>query len=203
MDNKPNRIVVIGASAGGLQAVTEVLAQLTTKMDIAVFVVLHVAQNAMGDLLVQRIQKQTAFTCKIAVHNEEIKTQHVYMAVADSHLVIKEGKMVLGDGPQENRWRPSIDVLFRSAAAAYNARTIGIILTGLLTDGTAGMQAVKRCGGITIVQDPREAEYPDMPLSVISNMEVDYCVPLSDIGTILFEKSDGDVASRLMCRMIF
>jgi two-component system, chemotaxis family, protein-glutamate methylesterase/glutaminase len=87
--------------------------------------------------------------------------------------------------PQENRWRPSIDVLFRSGAAAYDGRTIGIILTGMLDDGTAGMSAIKRCGGTCIVQDPNEAEYPDMPLSVLKQIDVDYCIPLSEMGGII------------------
>ncbi|HEX8461998.1 MAG TPA: chemotaxis protein CheB, partial [Segetibacter sp.] len=92
--------------------------------------------------------------------------------------IIKDGEIQLGNGPAENRWRPSIDVLFRSAAAHYSNRVIGIVLTGFLNDGVAGMSAIKRSGGFTIVQDPDEAEYPDMPLAVLDNMEVDYTVSL-------------------------
>ncbi len=100
-------------------------------------------------------------------------------------MLIKKDRIVLGGGPEENRWRPSIDVLFRSAAAAYSTRVIGIILTGSLDDGTSGMLAIKRSGGITIVQDPNEAEYPDMPLSVVDNMDVDYCISLANMWAII------------------
>jgi two-component system chemotaxis response regulator CheB len=96
-------------------------------------------------------------------------------------LLVSNNKLLLGGGPQENRWKPSIDVLFRSAAVAFRERCIGIILTGLLNDGTAGMYAIKRCGGVTIIQDPKEAEFPEMPLSVLENIDVDYCLTLEKI----------------------
>jgi hypothetical protein len=108
-------------------------------------------------------------------------------AAANHHLLVKKNKIILGSGPEENRWRPSIDVLFRSAAVAYNTRAIGVVLTGSLDDGTNGMDAIKRSGGITIVQDPNEAEYPDMPLSVLNAMEVDHCIPLSQMGDVIFD----------------
>jgi two-component system chemotaxis response regulator CheB len=108
-------------------------------------------------------------------------------------MVIKKGQVIIGQGPAENRWRPSIDVLFRSAAAAYSTRVIGIILTGMLNDGTSGMSAVKRSGGICIVQDPNKAEFPDMPLSVLNSMEVDYCLELSKMGAVLKKLTDRTV----------
>jgi two-component system, chemotaxis family, protein-glutamate methylesterase/glutaminase len=170
----------------------ELTAQLTNKIDAAVIVVLHIAHLHSGEALVQRLQKNSFFTCKFANDGEIIQSGYLYMAVPDKHLLLKEDKIVLGQGPPENRWRPSIDALFRSAAANYNSKVIGIILTGLLQDGTAGMQAIKRSGGTCIVQDPDEAEYPDMPLSVINNMKVDYCVSLQAMGAILAEKTkDG------------
>jgi two-component system, chemotaxis family, protein-glutamate methylesterase/glutaminase len=189
MVNEPKFIVVVGASAGGLNAVIELAAQLTLEMDMAVFVVLHLSHLSASELLVARLQKNSAFTCKTAEHGEPIQSRHLYFAVPDKHLLLKEGKVLLGEGAMENRWRPSIDVLFRSAAAAYDGRTIGIVLSGLMQDGTAGMQAIQLCGGTTIVQDPGEAEYPDMPLSVMEAIKVDYSVPLSRMGDILLEKS--------------
>lgn len=101
------------------------------------------------------------------------------------HLLVKKGIIILGRGPEEKRWRPSIDVLFRSAAVAYNTRAIGVVLTDMLDDGTTGMLAIKRSGGSCIVQDNNEAEYPDMPLSVLNNMEVDYCFPLAEMGEVI------------------
>ncbi len=99
--------------------------------------------------------------------------------------MVKGQKLILGGGPEENRFRPSIDVLFRSAGVVYSSYVIGIILSGLLDDGTSGMWAIKRSGGICIVQDPEEAEYPDMAQSVINNMEVDYIIKLKDIGNLI------------------
>lgn len=187
--SQPKFVVVVGASAGGLNSVIEVCAQLNDRIDVAILLVLHLTKVSVGDIIVSRIQTNTSFNCKLAEDGDEIKRHHIYMAIPDKHLLVKNGKIKLGDGPVENRWRPSIDVLFRSAAAAYDSRTIGVILSGLLQDGTSGMLAIKRSGGTCIVQDPNEAEYPDMPLNVLNNMEVDFCVPLEEIGAILEEKS--------------
>lgn len=184
----PKYIVVAGASAGGLNSVIELSAQLKEGMDMAMFVVLHLSPQSAADILIERIQRSTPFKCEVAEHNKTIKSGHIYLAPSDNHLLVKNGKILLGFGPPENRWRPSIDVLFRSAAAAYDGRVIGIILSGLLHDGTSGMIAIKRCGGTCIVQDPSQAEYPDMPQSVLDNVEVDYCLKLEQMGAVLAEK---------------
>lgn len=185
----PKFIIVIGASAGGLQSVIELMAQVTDEMNAAVFVVLHTPSTGYSDVIIQRLQKNAVFTCKMAEHDEVIRPRHFYLAVPDRHLILKRGKILLGQGPVENRWRPSIDVLFRSAAVAYDGRVIGVILTGLLEDGTTGMQIIKECGGTCIVQDPTEAEYPDMPKSVLRYVQVDYCTTLQRIAIILQEKA--------------
>jgi len=114
-----------------------------------------------------------------------IENGHIYIAPPNEHLVLTSDQIVVGYGPRENSWRPSIDVLFRSAAATYNSQVIGIIMTGFLNDGTSGMMAVKQSGGVAIVQDPNEAEVPDMPLSVLNNMEVDYSIGLSRMSETL------------------
>jgi two-component system chemotaxis response regulator CheB len=190
---EPKYIVTIGASAGGLHSVIELMAGLTEETDAAVFVVLHTPNIAFGDLVIQRLQKNTVFTCKVAEHEEAIQKKHLYLAAPDKHLIVKRGRILLGEGATENRWRPSIDVLFRSAAVAYDGRAIGVVLTGMLEDGTAGMEFIKQCGGTCIVQDPNEAEYPDMPLSVLKHVEVDYCTTLQKISTILDEKSKNGI----------
>ncbi len=182
-------IIVIGASAGGLQAISRVLQTINPALDTTVFVVLHVARNSNGGVLVQHLQKQTPFKCKIADDGEIIRSKHVYIARPDFQTLVTPKVIRVIKGPHENRWRPSIDVLFRSAAASFNSKTIGIILTGLLDDGTAGMSAIKRCGGICIVQEPEEAEFADMPTSVLNHVEVDYRVPIADIGYILDDMS--------------
>jgi two-component system chemotaxis response regulator CheB len=183
----PSFITVIGASAGGVDALGELLAQLPEDIDNAIFVVLHLSSRGIADFLSAKLQHLTPLPCKVAKDGARIERGHIYIAPADSHLVIKNGMMKVVNGPVENRWRPSINVLFRSAAVAYGERVIGIILTGLLDDGTSGMIAIKKCGGTTIVQDPNEAQYPDMPLSVLNNLEVDYCLPLQQFGFIIMD----------------
>ena len=196
--SEPKYILVVGASAGGLNSITELAAQFKEEMDLAVFVVVHLNPSSLGGIVLQRIQRSTPYKCVEAEDGMSIKSGHLYMAVADRHMVVKKGKIILGDGPAENRWRPSIDVLFRSAAAAYDSRTFGIILSGMLQDGTAGMSAIKRSGGTCIVQDPKQSEYPDMPQSVLDNVEVDYCVPLEQMGPILFEKTKDGVTHHII-----
>jgi two-component system chemotaxis response regulator CheB len=181
----PKFVIVVGASAGGLKALSELVAQLQADIDAAIFIVLHLSRTSISDFLMQHLQKHTALPCQIATEGASIKKGHIYIAAPNLHLLIKKGNIILGRGPAENRWRPSIDVLFRSAAVAYSTRTIGIVLTGLLNDGTTGMLAIKRSGGTCVVQDPNEAEYPDMPLSVLDNMEADYCISLANMEEVI------------------
>ncbi len=183
--SKPKFVVVVGASAGGMNALSELAGRLTTRMDAAFFIVMHLSRTGISDFLVRQLQPLTPLHCEIATDGATIQKDHIYIASPNLHLLVKKGTIVLGRGPEENRWRPSIDVLFRSAAAAYSTRAIGIVLTGLLDDGTTGMLAIKRSGGTCIVQDPNEAEYPDMPLSVLNTMEVNYCIPLTNMGEVL------------------
>lgn len=182
---EPKFIIVVGASAGGMKALSELVAQLNPEMDAAVFIVMHLSRTTISDFLMLRLQPLTELKCEIATEGAAIKKGHIYFATANLHLLVKKGSILLGGGPEENRWRPSIDVLFRSAAAAYSTRTIGVILTGSLDDGATGMLAIKRSGGTSIVQDPNEAEFPDMPLAVLNNMEVNFCISLADMGEVI------------------
>jgi two-component system chemotaxis response regulator CheB len=184
-EGKFSPIIVVGASAGGLEALKKLISQFDTKWKASVLVVLHLSQKSTGNYLIKAMQSCTAFTCKLAQQGEEIKENHIYFSPPNVHLLVKASTLVLGHGPKENRWRPSIDVLFRSAAVAFRSRVVGIILTGFLNDGTSGMLAIKNCGGFCIVQDPEEAEFPSMPRSVLDNVKVDYCVTISGIGAIL------------------
>jgi two-component system chemotaxis response regulator CheB len=178
--------VCIGASAGGLNAVTELVSQLAPDLNAAVFVVLHFSREALGQILVDRIQRHSRLHCTIARDGDPITPGIVYVAAPDSHLLIKDS-IILGHGPAENRFRPSIDILFKSAAAYYNSYAVGIVLTGMLNDGTAGICAIKQSGGHCIVQDPDEAEYPDMPISVLQAVQVDYLVKLEQMGASIQE----------------
>jgi two-component system chemotaxis response regulator CheB len=181
----PKFVVVIGTSAGGLSALSELIPQLNSEMNAAFFIVMHLSKSAISDYLAHRLQPLTSLTCHVAKDAMQIERGHIYIAPPNEHLIVIKDQVVVGHGPAENLWRPSIDVLFRSAAAAYNSYCIGIILTGYLNDGTAGMTAIKRSGGVCIVQDPNEAEVADMPLNVLNNMEVDHAAGLGEIGDIL------------------
>ena len=183
--NSPKFIVVIGASAGGLNALAEMVQHLQKGLDTAYCIVLHLSRKGIGDFIVHRLSQVTSLSCSLATDKSLIKKDHIYIARPNQHLLVKDNKFLLGGGPEENRYRPSIDVLFRSAAVAYSSRAVGIILSGMLDDGTSGMYAIKRSGGTCIVQDPNQAEYPDMPLSVINNMEVDHVSLLEEIGGLI------------------
>ncbi len=167
------------------------LSQFKKEMNVAVLVVLHLSKRSIGQLLVTRMQKHASFTCKIPKHGEQIKPQHIYFCQPDHHMLVKDEKILLGRGPVENRYRPSIDALFRSAAAYYDSSCIGIVLTGMLEDGASGMLAIKRSGGFCIVQDPDEAKYPDMPNAVIQLLKPDFTLPISKMGetvSLIIEK---------------
>ncbi|MBC7947440.1 MAG: chemotaxis protein CheB, partial [Chitinophagaceae bacterium] len=187
MINHPKFIVVIGASAGGLNALSELVQTLQKGLDVAYCIVLHLSRKGIGDFVVHRLKQVTSMTCSLAVDGAPVKKDNIYIARPNQHLLVKDNHFLLGAGPEENRFRPSIDVLFRSAAAVYSSHTIGIILSGLLDDGTSGMWAIKRSGGTCIVQDPNEAEYPDMPLSVINNMEATHVTTLGEMGPLIAE----------------
>jgi two-component system, chemotaxis family, protein-glutamate methylesterase/glutaminase len=187
MEQDPKFIVVIGTSAGGIRALEELVMQLNPEMDAAFLVVLHLSRKGVGDVLFQRLQKHSRLPCRVGINGEHIKKGIVYLAPPDNHMLVDKGHIVVARGAHENRWRPSINNLFRSAAANYSSRVIGIILTGLLDDGTAGMSNIKRAGGITIIQNPDEADYPDMPLSILENVEVDHVESLSKMGVLLSE----------------
>jgi len=177
----------IGASAGGTNAVSELISQLPATLNAAVFVVFHLSKIAMPEILLERMKKHTKLLCRIANDKEPIEPGTIYLASPNAHLLVKDKNILLGHGPTENRFRPSIDVLFRSIAADFGERSIGIVLTGFLNDGTVGMNAIKQSGGYTIVQDPNEAEYPDMPLSVLETMEADYCTSLKKMGDAILQ----------------
>ena len=183
--NSPKFVIVVGTSAGGIAALSEFAGQLKAGMDAVVLIVMHLSRTSISDFLMHRLQPHTSLQCEIATEGAALQKDHIYIAPPNLHLLVKKDRILLGRGPQENRWRPSIDVLFRSAAAAYSTRAIGVVLTGLLDDGATGMLDIQRSGGTCIVQDPNEAEYPDMPLSVLNNMEVEYCIPLAKMGEVI------------------
>lgn len=188
-------IITIGASAGGLNAITRLVKTFNRDMDAAIFIVLHLSMASRSDVIIDIIQKNTSLNCIVPIDQQEIENQTIYLAPTDHHLLLEKGRIRITKGATENHYRPSIDVLFRSAATAYSGCVTGIILTGLLDDGTSGMNAIKRCGGRCMVQDPEEAAFPDMPNSVLNTITVDYSVPITDMGPIL-----SDLYSRSVCQ---
>jgi two-component system, chemotaxis family, protein-glutamate methylesterase/glutaminase len=178
-------IIVIGTSAGGLDALDALIGQLPTGIGASIFIVQHMGPDNTAAALLRRLGRQRAFECRMARNREKFKTGRIYIAQPDYHLLVKGDHVLVTKGARENRYRPGIDPLFRSAAATHGARVIGVLLTGMLDDGTAGLVAVKKCGGVTVVQDPKDAAYPEMPQSALNNLKVDYCVPISEMGRLL------------------
>jgi two-component system chemotaxis response regulator CheB len=178
-------IVVVGTSAGGLETLDELIGQLPGKLAASVFIVQHLPSGDSGAALTRRLSRHKAFDVKLAKEGERFKRGRIYVAPSDSHLLLKTDTMLVRKGARENRSRPAIDPLFRSAAVAHGARVIGVLLTGMLDDGTAGLIAIKKCGGVTVVQDPADAAYPRMPQSALDNLDVDFCVPIGEMGRLL------------------
>jgi two-component system, chemotaxis family, protein-glutamate methylesterase/glutaminase len=179
-----NRLVVIGASAGGIEALRTVVSTLPADFPAPVCVVLHTPPQSPGLLpaILSRVGEVPAVAAR---HGERLQNGRIYVAPPDFHLLIEPGVLMLSKGPRENRFRPAIDPLFRSAAQVYGPATIGVVLSGNLDDGTAGLLTVKQLGGTAVVQDPREAVYPSMPQSAVDHVDVDYCVPLAEVGPVL------------------
>lgn len=177
-------IIVIGASAGGVQALLMLVASLPANLPAAVLIVLHIPANAPS-LLPDILGRESPMPVSHAKNGERIRPGRIYVAPPDQHLLIENSQIRLVHGPKENFHRPSIDTLFRSAARWAGPRAIGVVLTGARDDGTVGMRAIKQRGGITIVQDPIEAVFPSMPASVMQNIIVDYSLPLREIGPLL------------------
>lgn len=177
-------IIVMGASAGGLSALSRIFEQLPGDLEAAVFIVWHIPPYNRS-LLPDILSRTGKLEARHAVDGEEIQTGKVYVAPPDRHLLIEGRRIRVTTGPKENRFRPAVDPLFRSAAYAFGRRVIGVILTGALEDGTAGLWAVKDRGGIAVVQDPSEAEQPSMPRSALNSVEVDHCLLISEIAPVL------------------
>lgn len=185
---KISKVVVIGTSAGGLNALRKLIIQLPKNFPLPVLIVRHISPDATGNVVLDELNKLNNVKCQHAKNGDSLKPGNVYLARSDHHLMIDEDlKMLVTKGAQENRSRPAIDPLFRSAAVAFGPGVIGILLTGYLDDGTSGMKAIKRCGGTCIVQDPDDAEYPDMPRNALNNVKVDYCLPISEMGGLLYQ----------------
>jgi two-component system, chemotaxis family, protein-glutamate methylesterase/glutaminase len=179
--------VVIGASSGGIDAIINILMSLKEGFPVPIVIVQHLSPKSDG-YIIEYLNKLSRINVKEAEEKEGILQGNVYIAPPNYHLLIERDRTLsLTVEPKVNYSRPAIDVLFESAADAYNNKLIGIILTGANSDGSKGLKRIKELGGITIVQDPKNAEVDTMPMAAIDVTEVDYILPLNEIGNKLVE----------------
>lgn len=176
-------IIVAGASAGGVEALTEFVSGLPP-LPVPVLVVLHMSPS-LSSRLPQILGRSGRLPAAFASDGQAMQAGHIYVAPPDHHLLVQGGHMLVRKGPKENRFRPSIDALFRSAAYTHGPGAIGIILSGVLEDGIAGLAEIKLVGGTAIAQDPREAAFPSMPEQALSQVDIDHCLPVREIGALL------------------
>jgi two-component system chemotaxis response regulator CheB len=181
----PNRnIIVIGASAGGFEAIQALVKELPSGLDASIFIVWHMAPEIRG-VMPQVLNRYNTLPAVNAVDGQPIEPGRIYVAPPDHHMVLEEGRIRITHGPKENRFRPAVDPLFRSAAQAYGNRVIGIILSGALDDGTSGLWTIKSRGGLAIVQHPDDAAVSSMPESALRAVAVDYTVPVAEMPALL------------------
>ena len=180
----PKDIIVVGASAGGIEAVRTLIGALPADLSASLFIVVHTSPEAPG-MLADIFNRSGKLPATHATDGERIQKGRIYVAPPDRHLLVEPNRVRVTRGPKENRFRPAVDPLFRSAAQTYGPRVAGIILTGYMDDGTAGLWTVKQLGGTAIVQDPADALVPFMPLNAMTHVKVDYCLPLEEIASLL------------------
>lgn len=179
-------IIVIGASAGGVETLTRLVKGLPSDLPAAIFVVVHFPSFSIS-VLPRILTRAGSLPARHPEDKEAIELGKIYTAPPNYHLIVQRDHIRLSRDPRENGYRPAIDTLFRSAAKAYGRRVVGVILSGALDDGTAGLRIIKERGGVSVVQDPQEALFDGMPRSAIANVTVDYILRLTDIASILNE----------------
>lgn len=192
-----HNIIVIGASAGGVEALVRLVQNLPRELAASVFVIVHLPSN-IKSVLPDILSRCKSLPAKHPQDKEAIAPGQIYVAPSDHHLLIQPGIVRLLHGPRENGHRPAIDPLFRTASKAYGPGVIGVILSGTLDDGTAGLSAVKSRGGITLVQQPAEALFAGMPQSAIDHVEVDHILSIDEIAAILPKLVDEPVKGDFM-----
>jgi chemotaxis response regulator CheB len=197
MNRHGRDIVVLGGSAGAIPAVNTILRALPADLAATFFVTLHRGLSVLpSDHLTAVLSAKSSFTAMSAKDEQPIEHGHVYVAPADEHLVLETGIMRLEHSPKEHRFRPCIDVLFKSAAATYGRRVIGVLLSGGFgTDGAAGLWQISSRGGVTIIQDPADALYGGMPQAAMDIVAADYILRAAEIGPMLIELVSSGAAA--------
>lgn len=188
------RIIVIGASLSGIDALCELVSHLPADFGAPIFVTQHVASHSPG-MLPQILSHAGALKACHPKNTQLIEPGNIYVAPPDRHMLIRKGYVALSHGPHENLARPAIDPTFRSAAVTYGPAVAGVILTGQLDDGTAGLLAIKDQGGIAIVQEPEEATAPSMPISALKHVKVDHRLRVREIAELLTSLAKDDPSS--------
>lgn len=188
-----NRIIVIGASSGGFEVLKNLVRELPEDFPAAIFIVWHMSAQAYG-ILPSVLAREGKLKAANAIDREIITPNRIYAAPPNRHLIVEPGHVRVTLGPKENRFRPAVDPLFRSAAWAYGSRVIGVILSGALDDGVAGLWTIKSKGGVTVVQDPADAEFPSMPQSALRAVKTDYCLPAREIPDLLTNLAHEQIA---------
>ena len=177
-------IVVVGASAGGMEALQRLVSGVPAGLAASLFIVWHLSPGVQS-VLASVLSKAGPLPAAHPEDGDRIEPGRIYVAPNDHHMLLEEGYIRVARGPKENRFRPAIDPLFRSAAYVYGTRVIGVVLTGALDDGTAGLWTIKLRGGTAVVQEPSDALIRSMPLSALDNVAVDYKLPVAKIGALL------------------
>lgn len=189
---RPTHLIVIGASAGGVEALKELFARMPADLPAAVCIVMHISP-----ILESHLPEILNLAGPLRAHHldskEAIVSGKVYIAPPDRHLIVNDGTIEVSNAPKENRHRPAVNPLFRSAASAFGPKTIGVILSGVLDDGTAGLWQIKQSGGTAVVQDPHDAPHSDMPLNAINSVQVDYVVPIKEMAQLLAKLCNSEV----------
>ena len=177
-------IVVIGGSAGAVEALRQFCAGLPADFPAAIFIVIHVSPTSRS-VMPELLSRAGHLPARHPKDGEAIRPGVIYVAPPDMHMLLRAGNVILRRGPHENRTRPSIDPLFRSAAVAYRSRVIGVVLSGLLDDGSAGLVAIKACGGLCVVQKPDDALWPEMPRNALAHDHVDHQATVMELPGLL------------------
>lgn len=176
----------IGSSMGAIELLMKILKELPKDWPAALLIVHHISPDAPS-ILPEMLKAAARLTVLTAQTGQRITNGSVYVCPPDEHLLVQDDQILLSHGPRENRRRPAIDTMFRSAAVNFGPRAVGIILSGLLDDGADGLSAIKKCGGVTIIQDPKDALHPDMPYAAQEESKVDYSVPVIELPALIMK----------------
>jgi two-component system chemotaxis response regulator CheB len=192
---KADHLIVVGASAGGVAALLRLFGGMPSDWPTAIAAVLHLPPRSNSNLP-SIIARKTKLPASFAEDGDPVRRAHIVVAPPDRHLLVKDGTFRLSRGPKQSYHRPSIDALFRTAAHSYAERVIGVVLSGHLDDGTEGLAEIRRAGGVAIVQEPSDAEFPSMPTSALEVAGADHTVPVAEMGALLEKIVRGELRER-------